>query len=66
MKELYIVIDSETKRILGFTGNLGTFYPMWDNPISANEWAQSRHQLIPYKVIPVKIDTTNGEPKLMT
>lgn len=42
MSETWIAVWKDTDRPIASSGNLGTYIPLWDNPISAHDWAQAQ------------------------
>lgn len=53
--QYWIAFNENTGNPLTSTGNIGVFVPMWDNPISATEWAQLQSKGYPYYVRQVDI-----------
>lgn len=39
--EQWVAFRESTDEPLTYTGSLGTYVPVWNNPMSAHDWAQS-------------------------
>lgn len=52
MNECWIAVWRDTDKAIISSGNLGSYIPVWDNPISAHDWAQAQSSRLgrPYYV----------------
>jgi hypothetical protein len=50
VKEWWIACHEETGEPITASGSLGRYIPVWDNPMSAHEWAQSNSKVKNYFV----------------
>jgi hypothetical protein len=46
----WIACHEETSEPIRANGNLGTYVPVWNNPMSAHEWAQANSKVKKYFV----------------
>ena len=57
MAEYYYVVEKSSGLPITTTGNLGTYVALWNNPISAYEWAeaQSNHGQLKFYVMEINL-----------
>lgn len=55
MAELWVVFRESTDEPIVYTGNLGSYIPVWDNPMSAHDWAQALSHKPKYYVREVEL-----------
>lgn len=42
MTNLWVAFWKVSDEPIKFTGSLGTYIPVWDNPMSAHDWSQTQ------------------------
>lgn len=47
---MWIAIWIDTDEPIAHKGNIGVYVPLWDNPISAREWAQAQSKRSEYYI----------------
>lgn len=47
---MWVAMHTDTEEPIKHTGNIGTYIPVWDNPMSAHEWAQAQSKRKEYYI----------------